>query len=212
MFGRKRRLPRDLPASVRMSQAAYLASLEHQAHIGAFKGGVFGVLAVISILFFKGDRVILALHGLFILLYLGLIFSVWRRHEYFQSLGKATLAMADEYEIHLRATSLGALVRATQAEVAGEQFLENRELSPTEVDAIVDKALKSTKERPEALLKLNEALKLIDDALDLLVGRYPNHTLNLVLETLQAISTAEERRSIRIVLDDKTNPLSGKRP
>jgi hypothetical protein len=192
-----------------MSQAAYHTALGHHEKIGAVKGALWGILVMLSVLIWKGVPGIIVVYGVFALAYLWLVYTTWKRHEHFQALHKATLAVADEYEIYLRATILGALVKVIQAEVAGEQFERNSELTPKEIDGIIEKAMRESARRPEALAKLGDALKLIDEALDIWAGKYPNHTLNQMLETLEAIRTAEERRAIRIIppAQDKSNPV-----
>lgn len=191
-----------LPLSVRMSRIGFDLTLVHRENVGQLKGTIFGSLMAGTVLILRESPYALAGIGILCAFALYQCFSVWRRSRYFNSFKKDILAVADEYEMYLKYSNLGTIVKTVQAELSGEMFVKARALSDQEIGAIVEAATKATRERPVALAKLNEAARLIDEALEIWIGRYPNHSLERMHETLEAIRTAEERRTMRLVVED----------
>lgn len=191
-----------LPLSIRLSRPAFELMLMHKENIGLLKGTIFGALLAASIVVLRESP--LALAGITVLLLVSLyqIYRVAKRADYYNTFKKEVVAVADEYELYLRYSNLGTIIKTVQAEVSGEIFQKGQKLSDAEVAAVIEAAMKNNRDRPVALIKLNEAARLIDEALEQWVGKYPNHSLERTIETLEAIRTAEERRTMRIVLDD----------
>lgn len=191
-----------LPLSVRMNKLGFEMTLSHRENVGLLKGTVFGMLFMGTVVMFRQSPYALIGIGILCAVTLYQLYSVWKRADFFNSYKKDLLSVADEYEMYLMYSNLGSIVKTVQAEVSGETFIKGRLLTEQEVAGIVEAATKNIKDRPVALLKLNEASRLIDEALEMWIGRYPNHNLERMLETLDAIRSAEERRTMRIVIKD----------
>jgi hypothetical protein len=197
--------PEPPPLSIRLSQVAFDLAQEHCENIGKAKGAIFGTFFGFSLVYFKHSPAVLVSLAALLLFSAWMMRKLWQRYMFFLNFRRAATAVAEEYDMYLRATNLGSIIKATAQEIAGEEFIKARELTEAEVDAIAAKAYANTKTRPEALQKLAKAGQLIDEALEHWIGRYPNHTLQKMLETLEAIRTAEERRTMRIAITEKTD-------
>lgn len=191
------------PLSVRMSQVAFDLALDHSENVGIAKGLLFGIFCGFSFFYFRQDpRIVITL--LLLLLTCGyFVFKAWQRATYFRQLRQATAALAEEYDMYLRATNVGSIIKASAAEVAADEFVLGRTLTEDEISSIAERAYANTKKRPEAISKLAEAANLIDQALELWIGRYPSHTLQKIYETLEALRQEEARRTMVYHVVDK---------
>jgi hypothetical protein len=197
--------PDPPPLSIRLSQVAFDLAQEHCENIGKAKGAIFGIFCGFSLVHFRHSPVVLASVAALMLFSVWTMRQLWHRYQFFLNFKRATTAVAEEYDMYLRATNLGSIIKSTAQEIAADEFVKGRSLTDAEVDAIAERAYANTKARPEALQKLARAGQLIDEALEHWIGRYPNHTLQKILETLEAIRTAEERRTMRIAITEKTD-------
>lgn len=200
-----RERPDPPPLSIRLSQVAFDLAMDHSENIGKAKGAIFGVFCGFSLFNFRHSPAVLASLAALVLFSIWMMRRLWHRYQFFLNFKRATSAVAEEYDMYLRATNLGSIIKSTAQEIAADEFVKGRALTEAEVDVIAQKAYARTKERPEALQKLAKAGQLIDEALELWIGRYPNHTLQKMYETLEAIRTAEERRTMRLVMTEKND-------
>lgn len=184
------------PLSIRISQVAFDLALDHSENVGITKGVICGIFCGFSFFYFRRDPLVVTTIVLLLAVCGFYMLKVWNRSTYFRELRKTTAAMAEEFDLYLRATNVGTIVKSSMAEVAADEFVLVRALTEQELASISERAYAGTKRRADAIQKLSEAAVLIDQALEHWIGRYPCHTLQKIYETLEALRIEEERRTM----------------